>query len=64
VGLLDGRGAVVTGAAQGLGYAIAEIPMGRAGRPDEVADVALFLAGDLSSYVTGCVIEVTGRRYM
>jgi 3-oxoacyl-[acyl-carrier protein] reductase len=55
---------VVTGAAQGLGYAIAEIPMGRAGRPDEVADVALFLAGDLSSYVTGCVIEVTGRRYM
>jgi 3-oxoacyl-[acyl-carrier protein] reductase len=43
---------------------LAEIPLGRAGRPDEVADVALFLASDLSSYVTGGVIEVTGGRYM
>lgn len=43
---------------------VAEVPMGRAGEPDEVANVALFLASDLSSYITGTVIEVTGGRFM
>ena len=43
---------------------VAEVPMGRAGEPDEVANVALFLASDLSSYMTGTVLEVTGGRYM
>jgi 3-oxoacyl-[acyl-carrier protein] reductase len=43
---------------------VAEVPMGRAGEPDEVAKVALFLASDLSSYMTGTVIEFTGGRYM
>jgi 3-oxoacyl-[acyl-carrier protein] reductase len=32
----------------------------RLGRPEEVADVAVFLASDLSSYVTGQVIDVCG----
>lgn len=36
------------------------IAMGRIGSPDEVAKVALFLASDLSSYVTGQVIGVDG----
>ncbi len=43
---------------------LAEIPMGRAGEPAEVANVALFLASDLSSYMTGTVMEVTGGRFM
>jgi 3-oxoacyl-[acyl-carrier protein] reductase len=43
---------------------ISQIPMGRPGRPDEVADVALFLASDLSSYCTGIVVEVAGGRHM
>ena len=43
---------------------IAGIPLGRMGEPAEIADVALFLASDLSSYVTGAVIEVTGGRGM
>ena len=43
---------------------VAEVPMGRAGEPSEVANVALFLASDLSSYMTGTVMEVTGGRFM
>jgi 3-oxoacyl-[acyl-carrier protein] reductase len=43
---------------------VAEVPMGRAGEPSEVANVALFLASDLSSYMTGTVLEVTGGRFM
>ena len=36
------------------------IPMHRGGSPEEVANVALFLASDLSSYVSGEVIQVNG----
>ncbi len=43
---------------------MADIPMGRAGEPDEVAGAALFLASDLSSYSTGITVEVTGGRHV
>ena len=36
------------------------IPLRRAGTPDDVARTALFLASDLSAYVTGQVINVCG----
>jgi 3-oxoacyl-[acyl-carrier protein] reductase len=37
-----------------------QIPMGRLGDPAEVAKVIVFLASDLSSYVTGEVLKITG----
>ncbi|SON56688.1 Glucose 1-dehydrogenase 1 [Hartmannibacter diazotrophicus] len=38
------------------------IPIPRAGEPEEVADVVMWLASDTSSYVTGAVIPVSGGR--
>lgn len=37
-----------------------EIPLGRLGRPEEVAGVVLFLLGPLSTYVTGQIINIDG----
>lgn len=45
------------------GEAIANAnPMGRIGAPEEVANAALFLASDLSSYVTGITMPVDGGK--
>ncbi|MCD5341043.1 3-oxoacyl-ACP reductase FabG [Arthrobacter sp. AK04] len=41
---------------------LSEVPLGRFGEPDEVASVILFLASDLSSYMTGTVLEIAGGR--
>lgn len=43
---------------------VSGIPMGRIGDAEEVANVALFLASDLSSYITGQVISVNGGMSM
>lgn len=43
---------------------MASIPMGRAGRPDEVAGCCLFLASDLSTYVTGSEIDINGGSHI
>lgn len=43
---------------------IAATPLRRAGSPQEVANVALFLASDESSFVTGDRIICAGGRYM
>lgn len=39
---------------------LARIPMARFGRPDELVGAVVFLASDLSTYVTGCTIAVDG----
>jgi NAD(P)-dependent dehydrogenase (short-subunit alcohol dehydrogenase family) len=40
------------------------IPMGRIGRPDEVAQVVLFLASNDASYITGATLDVNGGMVM
>ncbi|MCU0646271.1 MAG: glucose 1-dehydrogenase [bacterium] len=40
------------------------IPLGRAGAPDDVAKIVLFLASELADYLTGQSIEVNGGLYM
>ena len=37
-----------------------KIPLGRFGKPEEVADTALFLASDMSKYMTGQVLSICG----
>ncbi len=41
-----------------------KIPLRRGGTPEDIADVALFLASDMSSYVSGQVIQVDGGMNM
>jgi NAD(P)-dependent dehydrogenase (short-subunit alcohol dehydrogenase family) len=37
-----------------------QIPLGRMGKPEDIADLVLFLVSDLSSYITGEEIQITG----
>lgn len=43
---------------------LSEIPLGRFAEPEEVAQVILFLASNMSSYMSGSVLEVTGGRHL
>ena len=45
-------------------YTDESVPLGRVGRCEDVAEVALFLCSDMSNYITGCVIDVNGGLYM
>jgi 3-oxoacyl-[acyl-carrier protein] reductase len=43
-------------------YMIAKIPMGRTGRPEEVAELVLFLASEAMSFSTGFCFDISGGR--
>ena len=38
------------------------IPIGRAGRPEEIAEPILFLLSPAASYITGAILRVAGGR--
>ena len=42
---------------------LARVPIGRIGVPEDIANAALFLASEMSSYITGQVIHVNGGMY-
>ena len=42
----------------------AQLPLGRLGEPDDVAGAILFLASDLSSWITGHLLQVNGGIFM
>ena len=37
---------------------------GRIGRPEDIAQAVVFLASDMSNYITGCVLDVNGGIHM
>jgi|SRR5918996_2356546 NAD(P)-dependent dehydrogenase (short-subunit alcohol dehydrogenase family) len=41
-----------------------QIPLGRLGRPEDIADACVFLASEASAYVTGDTIRVMGGRFI
>lgn len=75
---LAGRGITVNGVAPGFidtemtavlpdnvrESFLSQIPLGRMGTPDEVAEVVYWLCSDAASYVTGQIIHVNGGMYM
>lgn len=47
-----------------LNKIVAQIPIGRLGEPDEVADLVAFLARDESGYITGANLAINGGLHM
>uniref|UniRef100_UPI0035CC4B9C SDR family oxidoreductase n=1 Tax=uncultured Sphingomonas sp. TaxID=158754 RepID=UPI0035CC4B9C len=57
---LDDRLAATGDAAAARAQFVARQPMGRIGMPEEIAELALYLASDLSSYTTGAIHVIDG----
>jgi acetoacetyl-CoA reductase len=43
---------------------VARIPVGRLGKPEEIARAVLFLAADEAGFITGSTLSINGGQYM
>lgn len=57
-------GLIKTPMGNSLRFDTSEIPMGRLGTPEEVADAVFFLASDQSRYINGTTLDVNGGQFM
>ena len=57
-------GLIATAMTTSFGYDPETVPLKRIGTPEEVADAVMFVASDLSRYVTGACIDVNGGILM
>ena len=57
-------GLIATEMTKAYNYDPATVPLNRIGTPGEVADVCLFIASDLSRYITGACLDVNGGILM
>jgi NAD(P)-dependent dehydrogenase (short-subunit alcohol dehydrogenase family) len=55
---------IASGQADALKAMEKSIPMGRVGRPEEIANAALWLCSDAASYMTGQSVSVDGGLIM
>ncbi len=49
---------------EGTLYNMSGLPIPRLGRPEDIANLCLFLSADKASYITGQMISVSGGAYM
>jgi NAD(P)-dependent dehydrogenase (short-subunit alcohol dehydrogenase family) len=54
--------AVTGGSDEGMARVLSRIPLGRLGRPEEIAAIVAFLASDDASYLTGQTLFADGGR--
>jgi NAD(P)-dependent dehydrogenase (short-subunit alcohol dehydrogenase family) len=50
----------LVGDGKGVEEMAAGIPLGRLGEADDIANVALFVASDAASFMTGAILDVNG----
>lgn len=63
-GYVDTRFHEVHSSPAALEAGLQGVPLGRMGRPDEVAALAAFLASGLAGYITGEVVHINGGQYL
>ena len=49
---------------EGTLFNMSGLPIPRLGRPEDIANLTMFLASDVSGYITGQMISVSGGAYM